>query len=311
LKARFDEASNFRWARDLEDAGVQVFHGLVRLKTHCKATLVVRRESDGSIRRYAHLGTGNYNPITARFYTDMSLLTAEPVITQAVHSVFNFLTAYSERGDYDGLLVAPLDLAAGTIRLIDREAGNAKAGKPARIIAKMNSLVDTDIIRALYRASQAGVEIDLIIRGMCALRPGVKGVSDHIRVRSIVGRFLEHSRIVYFANSGEEEYFLSSADWMPRNLYERVELMFPVRDPLLRQRLRQEILDPYLADTQKSRILRADGSYHRVGHAPRRAGSRRSAPSFNAQEFLVAVAEGKNVFEETLARKAKPIIEAV
>ncbi|MDP9269111.1 MAG: polyphosphate kinase 1 [Acidobacteriota bacterium] len=312
LKARFDEASNIRWARDLEDAGVQVFHGLVGLKTHCKATLVVRRESDGTIRRYAHLGTGNYNPSTARLYTDLSLMTADPAMTQAVHSVFNFLTAYAERGDYDGLLVAPLDLAEGTLRLIDRETEHAKAGKPARLIAKMNSLVDTGVIRALYRASQAGVEIDLIVRGVCALRPGVRGVSDNIRVLSIVGRFLEHSRIFYFANAGQEEYFLGSADWMPRNLYERVELMFPVRDPQLRQRLRQEILDPYLADTEKARRLRADGTYHRPGRGPRRAGSRRAAASFNAQTFLIGMAEGKNVFEEGLTpHRAKPIVEAV
>ena len=311
LKARFDEASNIRWARDLEDAGVQVFHGLVGLKTHCKATLVVRREEDGAIRRYAHLGTGNYNPTTARLYTDMSVLTADPVITQAVHSVFNFLTAYSERGDYDGLLVAPINLAEGTLRLIDREAEHAAAGKPARILAKMNSLIDTDVIRALYRASQAGVEIDLVVRGMCALRPGVRGVSDHIRVRSIVGRFLEHSRVFYFANAGDEEMFVSSADWMPRNLYERVELMFPIRDPLLRQRLRQEVLDVYLADTEKARVLRSDGRYHRVGRAPRRAGTRRPGPAFNAQEFLIGLAEGKSVFEEQLARKSAPAVEAI
>ena len=311
LKARFDEASNIRWARDLEDAGVQVFHGLVGLKTHCKATLVVRREDDGSIRRYAHLGTGNYNPTTARLYTDMSMMTADSVVTQAVHSVFNFLTAYSERGDYDGLLVAPLNLAEGTLRLIERETEHAAAGKPARIIAKMNSLIDTDVIRALYRASQAGVEIDLIVRGMCALRPGVRGVSDHIRVRSIVGRFLEHSRVFYFANAGDEEVFLSSADWMPRNLYERVELMFPVRDPLLRQRLRQEVLDIYLADTEKTRVLRSDGRYHRVGRAPRRAGARRSSPAFNAQDFLIGLAEGKSVFEDKVARKSAPSVEAI
>jgi polyphosphate kinase len=311
LKARFDEASNIRWARDLEDAGVQVFHGLVGLKTHCKATLVVRREEDGAIRRYAHLGTGNYNPITALLYTDMSLLTTEPAVTQAVHSVFNFLTAYSERGDYDGLLVAPLNLAEGTLRLIERETENAAAGKAARILAKMNSLIDTDVIRALYRASQAGVEIDLLVRGMCALRPGVRGVSDRIRVRSIVGRFLEHSRVFYFANAGNEEVFLSSADWMPRNLYERVELMFPVRDPLLRQRLRQEVLDIYLADTEKARVLRPDGTYHRVGRAPRRAGVRRGAPAFNAQDFLTGLAEGKSVFEEVVARKANRTIEAI
>jgi polyphosphate kinase len=305
LKARFDEASNIRWARDLEDAGVQVFHGLVGLKTHCKATLIVRREEDGAIRRYSHLGTGNYNPNTAKLYTDLSLMTADPVTTQAVHSVFNFLTAYSERGEYDGLLVSPLNLAEGTIRLIDRETEHAKAGKPAHIIAKMNSLIDGDVIRALYRASQAGVEIDLVVRGMCGLRPGVKGVSDHIRVRSVVGRFLEHSRIFYYANGGEEELFLSSADWMPRNLYERVELLFPVRDSNLRQRLRQEILDPYLADTEKARVLRSDGEYHRP--AKRAPGSRKGAPAFNVQEFLIGLAEGKDVFEDKLLRKVKHV----
>jgi polyphosphate kinase len=310
LKARFDEASNIRWARDLEDAGVQVFHGLVGLKTHCKATLVVRRESDGTIRRYAHLGTGNYNPITARLYTDLSLLTADMAIAQAVHSVFNFLTAYSERGDYDGLLVAPLNLAEGTMRLIEREAEHAKAGKPARIIAKMNSLIDTDVVRALYRASQAGVEIDLLVRGMCGLRPGVRGVSDRIKVRSIVGRFLEHSRIFYFANGGEEEIFLGSADWMPRNLYERVELLFPVKDPMLRQRIRQEILDPYLTDTEKARILRPDGTYRRPGRGPRRAGAHRTA-GFSVQEFLIGVAEGRGVLDEAPFRAPQPATEAI
>jgi polyphosphate kinase len=309
LKARFDEASNIRWARDLEDAGVQVFHGLVSLKTHCKSTLVVRRETDGSICRYAHLGTGNYNPITARFYTDLSMFTSSGEITQAVHSVFNYLTAYSERGDYDGLLVAPLNLAEGMLRLIEREAEHARAGKPARIIAKMNSLIDADIVQALYRASQAGVEIDLIVRGMCSLRPGVRGVSDRIRVRSIVGRFLEHSRIYYFANDGAEEIFTGSADWMPRNLYERVEVLFPLRDAMLRQRVRQEILDPYLADTEKARILRADGTYRRA-HGAKRVGARRTTPSFNVQEFLVAIAEGKNVFEEP-AKPAKHPHEVV
>jgi polyphosphate kinase len=207
------------------------------------------------------------------------------------------------------MLVSPLNLAEGTIRLIDREAEHAKAGKPARIIAKMNSLIDTDVVRALYRASQAGVEIDLIVRGMCGLRPGVRGVSDHIRVRSIVGRFLEHSRIFYYANGGDEEIFLSSADWMPRNLYERVELLFPVRDSQLRQRLRQEVLDNYLADTEKARLLRPDGSYHRAGRGPGRAGTRRTGGvRFNVQEFLINLAEGKDVFEEGSTRKTTPLI---
>src|SRR6266853_2620832 len=212
LKARFDEASNIRWARDLEDAGVQVFHGLVGLKTHCKLSLLVRRDPDG-VRSYAHIGTGNYNATTARIYTDLSLFTANPEITRAVHDVFSFLTAYAENPSYDPLLVAPLDLAEKIISLIDREADHARQGSPGRIIAKMNALLDKNVVQALYRALQAGAEIDLIVRGICALRPGVRGLSDRIRVRSIVGRFLEHSRIYYFGNGGEEEIYIGSADW--------------------------------------------------------------------------------------------------
>src|SRR5581483_7983531 len=264
LKARFDEASNIRWARDLEDAGVQGFHGLVGLKTHCKLSLLVRRDPDGVIRRYAHLGTGNYNTTTARIYTDLSLLTSDPQITGAIHEVFSFLTAYAENPSYDPLLVAPLNLAEHLLRLISREIEHARHKRAAHIIAKMNALLDKNVIMALYEASQAGVEIDLLVRGICALRPGVRGVSDHIRVRSIVGRFLEHSRIFYFANGGEEEVYLGSADWMPRNLYDRVEVMFPVLDPLLRERMRQEILQAYLADTLKARILQPDGTYVRA-----------------------------------------------
>jgi polyphosphate kinase len=296
LKARFDEASNIRWARDLEDAGVQVFHGLVGLKTHCKLSLLVRRDPDGVTSRYAHLGTGNYNTTTARIYTDLSLLTADPGVTSAVHDVFSFLTAYAEHPNYDPLIVAPLNLAEHILALIAREAEHARHGRPAHIIAKMNALLDRNVVMALYRASQAGVKIDLIVRGICALRPGVRGVSDHITVRSIVGRFLEHSRIYYFANGGEEEIYLGSADWMPRNLYERVEVLFPVKDELLRQRVRQEILEAYLADNVKSRILQKDGSYVRLW----RAFGRRKPPTttaFNSQEFLIALAEGKAVLE--------------
>src|SRR6202140_3148977 len=267
LKARFDEASNIRWARDLEDAGVQVFHGLVGLKTHCKLALIVRRDPDGVSRRYAHLGTGNYNSTTARIYTDCSLLTADPEMTAAVHDVFAFLTAYSEQPSYAPLMVSPVNLAEHTLDLIAREIEHARLGRPARIIAKMNALLDKNIIATLYRASQAGVEIDLIVRGMCALRPGIRGISDHIRVRSIVGRFLEHSRIFYFANGGQDAIYISSADWMPRNLYERVEVMFPVKDPMLCDRIRHEILDAYLADTIKARVLRRDGSYVRAWQA--------------------------------------------
>ncbi len=235
---------------------------------------------------YAHLGTGNYNPSTAAFYTDLSLLTADPEMTGAVHDVFNFLTAYTDNADYDPLLVSPLGFAERSLGWIAREAEHARHGRPARIIVKMNSLLDKTVIQELYRASQAGVEIDLIVRGICALRPGVRGVSNRIRVRSIVGRFLEHSRIFYFANGGEEEIYLGSADWMPRNLYERVEVTFPVKDAMLRQRIRSEILEAYLRDTAKARLLRADGSYVRP-KLPAGAGG------FNAQEFLIAVAEGR------------------
>src|SRR5580704_248050 len=298
LKARFDEASNIRWARDLEDAGVQVFHGLVGLKTHCKLSLLVRRDPDGVTRSYTHIGTGNYNASTARMYTDLSLFTADPQVTRSVHDVFSFLTAYAENPSYDPLLVAPLDLADKCIALIDREAEHARQGREAHIIAKMNALLDKNIIQALYRASQAGVEIDLIVRGICALRPGVRGVSDHIRVRSIVGRFLEHSRIYYFSNGGEEEIYMGSADWMPRNLYERVEVLVPLRDELLRQRVHHEILDAYLADNRKARILLKDTTYIRAWQTPH--GQRKpptGAAVFSAQDFLISIAEGKALAE--------------
>lgn len=291
VKARFDEASNIRWARSLEDAGVQVFHGLVGLKTHCKLAMMVRKDPDGEMRLYAHLGTGNYNSITATYYTDLSLFTADPEITSAVHGICNFLTAYAERPSYDPLLVAPINLAERTINLIAREADHAGHGRPARIIAKMNSLLDRNIVRELYRASQAGVRIDLIVRGICGLRPGVRGVSDHIKVRSIVGRFLEHSRIFYFANGGEDEVYLGSADWMPRNLYERVEVLFPIKDVMLKQRIRGEILEAYLADNMQARILQPDGSYVCADAVLSRSSKR--AVHFNAQEFLIALSEGK------------------
>jgi polyphosphate kinase len=297
LKARFDEDSNIRWSRDLEDAGVQVFHGLVGLKTHCKLSLLVRRDPDGVIRRYAHLGTGNYNTTTARIYTDLSLLTCDPEITGAIHDVFSFLTAYAENPSYDPLLVAPLNLAEHCLALIAREADHARHGRPAHIIAKMNALLDKNIVMALYQASQAGVEIDLIVRGICALRPGVRGVSNHIRVRSIVGRFLEHSRIYYFANGGQEEVYMGSADWMPRNLYERVEVIFPVRDPLLRERVRREILEAYLADNTKARLLQRDGTYPRPWQIQGKRKPPTGAAAFNAQEFLIGLAEGKLTLE--------------
>jgi polyphosphate kinase len=286
LKARFDEASNIRWARSLEEAGVQVFHGVVGLKTHCKLALLTRHDPDGEIRLYAHLGTGNYNPSTARFYTDLSLLTCAPEITSAVHAVFNYLTARSEQRSYKPLLVAPVDLARNCVQLIEREAAHARRRHSARIIAKVNALLDQPVIEALYRASRAGVEIDLIVRGACALRPGIKGLSHRIRVRSIIGRFLEHSRIFYFENDGEPEVFLGSADWMPRNLYERVEVMFPLREPMLRDRV-TEMLHNYLRDTAKSRYLQTDGKYIRAFRADRSRASRNGHNRFSVQNFFI------------------------
>jgi len=287
LMARFDEASNIRWARSMEDAGVQVFHGVVGLKTHCKLAMLVRHDEDGVTRRYCHLGTGNYNPVTARFYTDLSLLTCDPQITERVHMVFNYLTAHAEMDDYRPLLVAPLTMAESFLGLIRREMEHARAGRPAHIVAKMNALLEPSVIEALYAASQAGVQIDLIIRGLCILRPGVKGLSENIRVRSIVGRFLEHSRIFHFANGGEDEIYLGSADWMPRNLFERCEVVFPVRDPAVKARIHDEILPTYLADTVKARLQQPDGTYLRASRLIK------DAPVFSAQDFLMHLAEGK------------------
>ncbi len=300
LKARFDEAPNIRWARDLEDAGVQVFHGLVGLKTHCKLCLLVRRDPDGVTRQYAHLGTGNYNATTARIYTDLSLFTADPGITSAVHDVFSFLTAYAEHPSYGPLLVAPLDLAEKCLGLIEREAEHARMGRPARIVAKMNALLDKNIVQALYRASQAGVDIELLVRGMCALRPGIRGLSDRIRVRSIVGRFLEHSRIFYFENGGEPEVYIGSADWMHRNLHERVEVLFPIKNPLLRDRVVHEILAAYLADNIKVRFLQKDGSYLRPWQSLHGRSKRppRGSAVFSSQDFLVGLAEGTKTPED-------------
>ena len=285
LMARFDEDSNIRWARELEDAGVGVFHGIFGLKTHCKLAMLVRRDPDGVNRRYAHLGTGNYNPVTARFYTDISLLTSRPEITLAVQAVFNYLTAEAEAEAevYRPLEVAPLTLADDLQALIGREAEHARAGRGGRIIAKMNGLLDGKTVDALYEASQAGVEIDLIVRGMCALRPGVPGLSERIRVRSIVGRYLEHSRIFSFGNAGEPQVFCGSADWMPRNLYERCEVVFPVLDPALAVRLREEILGAYLRDNVKARELQPDGEYVRTA---------RVGEAFSAQDYLMAQVVG-------------------
>jgi polyphosphate kinase len=288
LKARFDEASNIRWARNLQEAGVQVFHGVVGLKTHCKIALIARREPNGRTRQYAHLGTGNYNPSTARYYTDLSLLTCDARITGAVQNVFNYLTAYSERPQYLPLFVAPLNLGKSCLSLIDRETAHARAGRPAFILAKVNALLDERIIQALYRASQAGVQIELIVRGACALRPGVRGISSRIRVRSVVGRFLEHSRVFAFGNGGSSEVYLGSADWMQRNIYERVEVMFRLKDPALRSQVFTQVISPYLADTEKTRILLPSGDYVPSRKAGQFSASRNGF-RFNAQEFLIGL----------------------
>jgi polyphosphate kinase len=259
LQARFDEANNITWARTLENFGVHVAYGLPGLKTHAKVALVVRREADG-IRRYVHIGTGNYNTKTARTYTDIGLFTASPSIGADLTDLFNSLTGFSRQRVYRKLLVAPGNMRDRFIELIANETAAAREGRQARIIAKMNALVDPGIIAALYEASQAGVEIDLIIRGICCLRPGVPGVSDRIRVISIVGRFLEHSRLFYFRNSAEDRYFIGSADWMPRNLDRRVEAVTPVEDRVLHPRLRA-LLETCLADNRQAWDLCADGRY--------------------------------------------------
>lgn len=273
LKARFDEENNIRWARALEEQGVHVVYGLVGLKTHCKVILVVRREDEG-VRRYCHLGTGNYNPNTARLYTDLGLFTSNADLGRDVADLFNLLTGYAQPGSMRRLLVAPFSLHESTIVKIKRETANARAGKPARIIAKMNALVDRGVIDALYEASCAGVKVDLIVRGICCLRPGMPGLSENITVRSIVDRFLEHSRIVVFENGGDREVYLGSADWMPRNFFGRIEVVFPVLDATLRARIVDELLTTYLKDDVRSRILQSDGSWARVRPIPGTEGVR-------------------------------------
>ena len=279
LKARFDERNNIIWANRLEEAGIHVVYGLVNLKTHCKLCLIVRQEADG-IRRYAHIGTGNYNAGTSKVYTDLGLFTSDAGVLDDVSEVFNYLTGYSNRKTYHNLLVAPVSLRTGMRALIEREVDHAKAGRPARMIFKNNAVTDPGMIRCLYTASQAGVPIDLITRGVCCLRPGIPGVSSNITVRSIVGRFLEHSRIYYFENGGAPEVYIGSADLMERNLDRRVEVLCPVKDPDIRHHLRQVVLDALLRDTHRASRLLPDGEYVRcqpeAGEAP-----------FNAQIALL------------------------
>jgi polyphosphate kinase len=284
LKARFDEANNIAWARRLEESGVHVVYGLIGLKTHSKMLLVTRREGE-RLRRYLHLGTGNYHPSTARLYTDLGLFTAREDITHDAMLLFNVLTGYAELPDLKQLVVAPFTLRQHVLERIQAEIEHARAGRPAGLVAKMNSLVDGEVIEALYRASQAGVKIDLVIRGICCLRPGVPGISENIRVRSILDRFLEHSRIFWWKNGGEDLLYLSSADWMPRNLNRRIECCFPVLDAALARRVTEEMLPVELADNTFAWELGPDGAYVPLapaeGERPRRA----------QQEFIEAALE--------------------
>ena len=275
LKARFDEESNIEWARALERVGVHVVYGLVGLKIHCKTLMVVRREGE-AMRRYVHIATGNYNLVTSHLYTDVGLLTANQDVAEEVTALFNFLTGYSAKSDYRSLLVAPVNLRSRLEGLIQEEIEHARAGRQAHLIFKINALADPPLIRSLYRASQAGVRVDLLVRGVCCLRPGVPGVSDGISVTSVVGRFLEHSRIFWAHNGGNERVLIGSADLLPRNLNRRVEVLVEVRNP---ENLRQlkDVLALYWADTAKARQMRADGTYHRPS----------AAEAFNVQEFLI------------------------
>ncbi len=286
LRARFDEANNIQWARKLEEAGVHVVYGLVGYKIHGKMCLVVRKDDD-MIRRYVHMSTGNYNPTTARLYTDLGLFTCRPAFGEDATNLFNLLTGICQFQETKRILVAPFQLHERMIALINREADNARKGLPARVIAKMNSLVDQKIIEALYRASQAGVKIDLIVRGICCLRPQVSGISENIQVRSIVDRFLEHSRIFYFENACQPEIFVGSADWMPRNFFRRIEFVFPIEDGNVRERIKSALLDISLADNVKANVLKEDGTYSRPvkkGTTTRRSQSEFIAAALNASE---------------------------
>ena len=301
LKARFDEENNIVWAKKLEKAGCHVIYGLVGLKTHCKITLVVRREEEG-IRRYVHLGTGNYNDSTAKLYTDCGILTCNEAIGEDATAVFNMLSGYSEPISWNHLALAPLWLKDKFLFLIQREKENALQNRPARIVAKMNSLCDPDVIKALYEAAAAGVKIELIVRGICCLRTGVEGTKDNISVRSIVGNFLEHARIFYFENGGNAELYMGSADWMPRNLERRVEILFPVLNPELKEKV-WHILDVQLRDTVKAQLLKPDGTYEKV--------DKRGKELCNAQEqfcreYIAAARKDKE--EQKQARTFKPEI---
>jgi polyphosphate kinase len=280
LKARFDEEHNIEWARKLDRAGVHVVYGVLGLKTHGKLTLVVRREGD-SLRRYVHIASGNYNPTTSCTYTDLGMFTADDAIGRDATELFNYLTGFSRQVEYRQLMVAPINLRDRLNELFDREIQHKQEGRPARIIAKFNRLADLQIVNKLYEVSKAGVEVDLIVRGICMLRPGIPGLSDNITVRSVVGRFLEHSRVFYFANGGEEEIYIGSADWMARNLKHRIEVVVPVTEPGAKDYLKNVLLDAYLRDNSKARELQPDGSYALIPRA--------SNESFDSQAYFIGL----------------------
>jgi polyphosphate kinase len=283
LKARFDEEHNIEWARKLDEAGVHVVYGIVGLKTHGKLTLVVRREN-GELKRYVHIASGNYNPTTSCTYTDLGLFTADDAIGRDATELFNYLTGFSQQKNYRKLYVAPVNLREKLNELFDREIAHQRAGRPARIIAKFNRLADRQVIEKLYEVSRAGIKVDLVVRGICMLRPGVPGLSENIRVRSIVGRFLEHSRVFYFANGGDEEFYIGSADWMARNLKNRIEVVTPLEDPSARAYLKDVLLKAYLNDNVRARELHSDGSYRPVRE--------HSEPEFDSQAYFIGRTPG-------------------
>ncbi|HWA71369.1 MAG TPA: polyphosphate kinase 1 [Polyangiaceae bacterium] len=297
LKARFDEESNIQWARALERSGVNVMYGLLGFKTHAKVLMVVRRERDG-LRRYVHLATGNYNQQTARLYEDISLFSARPEFGEDATAFFNMLTGYSAPARWNRWIVSPLGLHEAVLGLIARETAHALSGRPARIVAKMNSLVDADVIAALYSASQAGVEIDLLVRGICCLRPGVPGVSDRIKVRAVIDRFLEHARIFHFGNGGADEVYCSSADWMPRNFRRRVEVMYPITDDVLRGRMIQEILGTMREDGLKTWVLGPGGNYERA----------RDSGAVRSQQRFIELARERARENEAILGLAKAVV---
>jgi len=300
LRARFDEGSNIGWARSLERSGAHVIYGLVGLKAHCKQTLVVLRE-DGGLRRYVHLSTGNYNPVTARIYTDIGMFTADPDITADVSDLFNLLTGYARPPKWRTIVVAPQGLKDWVLERIDAERAEAEAGRPGRILCKMNSLVDREVIRSLYKASRAGVMIDLVVRGICSLRPGVPEVSENIRVRSVVDRFLEHERVFVFGAGEREQVFLSSADWMPRNFLRRVELTWPVKNSALRKRILEEILHATFHDNRKAWSLGPDGTYSPVRPED-------GKPALRSQARLLEVERENGAVPKVASRRKRPLL---